>query len=153
METTLDTALRNAGLKATAGRVAVLDALASMPHSDAEQVYRAVSGDLPSTSIQSVHNILADLTGAGLIRRIEPAGSAALYERRIDDNHHHVVCSVCGAVADVDCVVGHAPCLAPSSASGFSVQTAEVTFWGLCPGCQAAAAAAAVAIPHPTPAE
>ncbi|MFF2372145.1 Fur family transcriptional regulator [Agromyces sp. NPDC058110] len=140
METTLDSALRSAGLKATAGRVAVLEALDSMAHSNAEQVLRAISRDLPTTSIQSVHNILADLTAAGLIRRIEPAGSAALYERRIDDNHHHVVCSRCGAVADVDCVVGHAPCLTPSTASGFAIQTAEVTFWGLCPDCQATAA-------------
>ncbi|SFR66914.1 Fur family transcriptional regulator, ferric uptake regulator [Agromyces sp. CF514] len=137
METTLDSALRSAGLKATAGRVAVLEALDSMAHSDAEQVLRAISRDLPKTSIQSVHNILADLTAAGLIRRIEPAGSAALYERRIDDNHHHVVCSRCGAVADVDCVVGHAPCLTPSTTSGFAIQTAEVTFWGVCPDCQA----------------
>ncbi len=139
METTLDQALRGAGLKATAGRVAVLGALDSMAHTDAERVYRAVSVVLPTTSIQSVHNILADLTTAGLVRRIEPAGSAALYERRIGDNHHHIVCTACGAVADVDCVVGEAPCLTPSSAGGFTVQTAEVTFWGLCPSCQKAA--------------
>ncbi len=139
METTLDSALRGAGLKATAGRVAVLGALDSMAHTDAERVYRTVSAVLPTTSIQSVHNILADLTAAGLVRRIEPAGSAALYERRIGDNHHHIVCTACGAVADVDCVVGEAPCLTPSSAGGFTVQTAEVTFWGLCPSCQKAA--------------
>jgi Fur family ferric uptake transcriptional regulator len=141
MEAGLDTTLRAAGLRATAGRVAVLEALASMPHSDAEQVFRVVARELPTTSIQSVHNILADLTAAGLIRRIEPAGSAALYERRIGDNHHHVVCSRCGALADVDCVVGHAPCLDPSSTTGFTIQTAEVTFWGLCPDCQKAPAA------------
>ncbi|PII82433.1 transcriptional repressor [Leucobacter sp. OLJS4] len=140
METTLESALRSAGLRATAGRVAVLDALASMPHSDADQVFRAVSRTVPTTSIQSVHNILADLTEAGLARRIEPAGSAALYERRVGDNHHHIVCTGCGAVGDVDCVVGHAPCLDPSSTSGFTVQTAEVTFWGLCPECRASAA-------------
>jgi len=140
METTLESALRSAGLRATAGRVAVLDALASMPHSDADQVFRVVSRTVPTTSIQSVHNILADLTEAGLARRIEPAGSAALYERRVGDNHHHIVCTECGAVGDVDCVVGHAPCLDPSSTSGFTVQTAEVTFWGLCPACRASAA-------------
>lgn len=140
METTLESALRSAGLRATAGRVAVLDALASMPHSDADQVFRAVSRTVPTTSIQSVHNILADLTEAGLARRIEPAGSAALYERRVGDNHHHIVCTRCGAVGDVDCVVGHAPCLDPSSTSGFTVQTAEVTFWGLCPECRTSAA-------------
>lgn len=136
MDTELDQALRSAGLRATSGRVAVLETLESMPHADAERVYRAVSDVLPTTSIQSVHNILADLTTAGLIRRIEPAGSAARYERRIDDNHHHVVCTECGAISDVDCVVGHAPCLAPSSAEGFTITTAEVTFWGLCPSCR-----------------
>jgi Fe2+ or Zn2+ uptake regulation protein len=136
METTPDSALRGAGLRATAGRVAVLEALDSMPHTDAERIYRAVSDVLPTTSIQSVHNILADLTTAGLVRRIEPAGSAGLYERRIGDNHHHIVCTACGAVGDVDCVTGDAPCLTPSSAGGFTVQTAEVTFWGLCPSCQ-----------------
>lgn len=139
METALDSTLRQAGLRATAGRVAVLEALDSMAHTDAERVYRAVSAVLPTTSIQSVHNILADLTAAGLIRRIEPAGSAALYERRTDDNHHHIVCTACGAVGDVDCVTGDAPCLTPSDAGGFTVQTAEVTFWGLCPSCQHAA--------------
>ena len=139
METELDSVLRKAGLRATAGRVAVLDTLDILPHTDAERIYRAVSTVLPTTSIQSVHNILADLTTAGLIRRIEPAGSAALYERRIGDNNHHVVCTSCGAVGDVDCVVGDAPCLTPSSAGGFTVQTAEVTFWGLCPSCQNAA--------------
>lgn len=136
MDTDFDSALRHAGLRATAGRVAVLEAMESMPHTDAERVYRAVSEVLPTTSIQSVHNILADLTTAGLLRRIEPAGSASLYERRIGDNHHHIVCTQCGAIGDVDCVVGEAPCLTPSSAGGFTVQTAEVTFWGLCPSCQ-----------------
>jgi len=139
METTLESALHDAGLRATAGRVAVLEAMESMAHTDAERVFRAVSEVLPTTSIQSVHNILADLTTAGLLRRIEPAGSAALYERRIGDNHHHVVCTRCGAIGDVDCVVGETPCLTPSSAGGFTVQTAEVTFWGLCPSCQNAA--------------
>ena len=140
MEMSSETALHGAGLRATTGRVAVLDALSSMPHSNADQVFRVVSNTLSTTSIQSVHNILADLTAAGLARRIEPAGSAALYERRVGDNHHHVVCSQCGAVADVDCVVGHTPCLAPSSTAGFTVQTAEVTFWGTCPACMARSA-------------
>jgi Fur family ferric uptake transcriptional regulator len=99
-------------------------------------VYRAVLPALPGTSIQNVHNVLGDLTSAGLLRRIEPAGSPARYERRTGDNHHHIVCTSCGAVGDVDCVVGHAPCLHPSDAGGFAVTTAEVTFWGLCPSCQ-----------------
>jgi len=139
MDTDLDSALRDAGLRATAGRVAVLAVMEPVAHTEAERVYRAVSAVRPTTSIQSVHNILADLTTAGLLRRIEPAGSAALYERRIGDNHHHVVCTQCGAIGDVDCVVGEAPCLTPSSAGGFTVRTAEVTFWGLCPSCQNAA--------------
>lgn len=139
MAADLTLAIRDAGLRATAGRVAVLEALGSTAHVSAEQVFQRVSEQVPTTSIQSVHNVLADLTGVGLVRRIEPAGSAALYERRIGDNHHHVVCTNCGAVADVDCVVGHAPCLTPSSDAGFTIQTAEVTFWGLCPSCQAAA--------------
>ena len=132
----LENGLRAAGLRVTSGRIAVLTALSDRPHTDAETVFRAVLSWLPGTSIQNVHNVLGDLTDAGLVRRIEPAGSAALYERRIGDNHHHVVCNSCGAVADVDCVVGHAPCLKPSDASGFTVSTAEVTFWGLCPSCQ-----------------
>ena len=132
----LEQTLRGAGLKVTRGRVAVLDALAGLPHADAETVFRAVLPELPGTSIQNVHNVLGDLTAAGLLRRIEPAGSAARYERRTGDNHHHVVCSSCGAVADVDCVVGHAPCLHPSEAGGYAVHTAEVTFWGVCPSCQ-----------------
>ncbi|MFF9563713.1 Fur family transcriptional regulator [Leifsonia sp. NPDC014704] len=132
----LESALRAAGLKATRGRVAVLEALTDRPHADAETVFRTVLPSLPGTSIQNVHNVLGDLTAAGLLRRIEPAGSAALYERRTGDNHHHVVCTGCGAVADVDCVVGHAPCLHPSDAGGFAIDTAEVTFWGLCPSCQ-----------------
>ncbi|WP_382309641.1 Fur family transcriptional regulator [Herbiconiux sp. UC225_62] len=130
--------LREAGLRVTAGRVAVLDALGSMPHADADTIFRTIAPTLENTSIQSMHNILADLSKAGLLRRIEPAGSPARYERRIGDNHHHVVCTNCGAVADVDCVHGAAPCLAPSSDAGYRIQTAEVTFWGLCPACQAA---------------
>src|ERR1700712_706993 len=127
--------IREAGLRLTAGRLAVLEALAEAPHTDAESVFVAVRMSVPGTSIQSVHNILGDLTAAGLVRRIEPAGSAARYERRIGDNHHHVVCTECGAVGDVDCVVGEAPCLEPSNANGFTVHTAEVTFWGLCADC------------------
>ena len=138
----LESALRDAGLKATRGRMAVLEALTDRPHANAETIFRTLLPTLPGTSIQNVHNVLGDLTAAGMLRRIEPAGSAALYERRIGDNHHHVVCTGCGAVADVDCVVGHAPCLHPSDAGGFAIDTAEVTFWGLCPSCQERAARA-----------
>lgn len=138
MAADLTLAIRDAGLRATAGRIAVLEALGSTAHVSADEVFQRVVEQVPTTSIQSVHNVLADLTGVGLVRRIEPAGSAALYERRVGDNHHHVVCTNCGAIADVGCVVGHAPCLTPSSDAGFTIQTAEVTFWGLCPSCQAA---------------
>ncbi|MCU1557946.1 MAG: Fur family transcriptional regulator [Microbacteriaceae bacterium] len=130
--------LRGAGLRVTSGRMALLAAIERQPHSDAESLRQLVLADLPSISVQSVHNVLADLTMAGLIRRIEPAGSAALYERRVGDNHHHVVCSSCAAVADVDCVHGAAPCLAPSNTNGYLVSAAEVTFWGLCPNCRPA---------------
>jgi Fur family transcriptional regulator, stress-responsive regulator len=143
METAqLESTLRGAGLKVTRGRLAVLEALAGEPHADAETVLRAVRPALPGTSIQNVHNVLGDLTAAGILRRIEPAGSAARYERRIGDNHHHVVCTSCGAVADVDCTVGHAPCLHPSETNGYAIDTAEVTFWGVCPSCQERAARA-----------
>ncbi len=125
--------LRAAGLRVTPGRVAMLDALAAHPHSSAEQLRISSAAGL---SIQSVHNVLADLTAARMIRRIEPAGSAALYERRIGDNHHHVVCSGCGTIADVDCVHGSAPCLTASNTEGFVIDTAEITFWGICPRCQ-----------------
>jgi Fur family ferric uptake transcriptional regulator len=86
--------------------------------------------------VQAVHNMLGDLTAAGVIRRIEPAGSPARYERRVDDNHHHIVCELCGAIDDVDCAIGDAPCLEPASTSGFTLTSAEVVFWGLCPTCQ-----------------
>ena len=137
--TALEHELRSAGLRVTTGRIAILEALETHPHSDAETLRLQLTGDLAGTSIQSVHNVLGDLADAGIIRRIEPAGSAVRYERRVDDNHHHIVCTSCGAIADVDCVVGHAPCLHPSDAAGFAVSSAEVTFWGLCADCTAAA--------------
>lgn len=130
--------LRSAGLRVTATRIAVLAAVGDRPHASADDVVTAILTDLPNTSPQAVYGVLSALSGAGLLRRIEPAGSAARYERRTGDNHHHVVCSVCGAIGDVDCAVGDAPCLTPSSTDGFTVNTAEVTFWGLCPACAAA---------------
>ncbi|MCU1407577.1 MAG: Fur family transcriptional regulator [Glaciihabitans sp.] len=141
-----DIHLREAGLRVTAGRVALLNAINEQPHSDAETLCRLVQGKVPTISVQSVHNVLHDLTEVGLLRRIEPAGSPARYERRLGDNHHHVVCTTCGTIADVDCVHGEAPCLTPSDTSGFTVHTAEITFWGLCPACaNAATASSAVA--------
>lgn len=129
-------ALRNAGLRVTAPRVAVLAEMADGKHVTADQVALAVRGRLGTISTQAVYDVLGALTRAGILRRIEPAGSAARYETRVGDNHHHVVCRSCGAIADVDCVVGEPPCLSPASAGGFVVDEAEVTFWGLCPDCQ-----------------
>jgi Fe2+ or Zn2+ uptake regulation protein len=142
MSTTFEDELRSAGLRATGGRLAVLKALEDAPHTDAESLYAIVSSILPGIPKQSIYNALNDLTGKGLVRRVEPAGSAALYERRLGDNHHHIVCRSCGKIADVDCVVGEAPCLQPSSVDGFSLETAEVTFWGLCDDCRTAKVAA-----------
>jgi Fe2+ or Zn2+ uptake regulation protein len=135
----LSAMLRSHGLKVTEPRLAVMRALDASPHAAAEQLFTAVLDELPGTSVQAVYGVLAALTDAGLVRRIEPAGSPALFERRVDDNHHHLICSSCHTVRDVDCVVGAAPCLTPSESAGFTVHTAEVTFWGLCPNCQAAA--------------
>jgi Fe2+ or Zn2+ uptake regulation protein len=129
--------LRDAGLRVTHGRIAILGALERLPHSDADTLHRAVEAELASTSVQSIHNVLHDLAEAGLVRKIEPAGSSSRYELRINDNHHHIVCTRCGAIGDVDCVHGEAPCLTPSNTNGFTVQTAEVTFWGLCSECAA----------------
>lgn len=133
--------LRAAGLRVTAQRIAAVEALGPLSHATADDVFERVATSLPGTSLQAMYVVLAALTGAGIVRRIEPAGSAARYELRTGDNHHHVVCSLCGAIDDVDCVVGEAPCLTPSDTGGFLVQTAEVTFWGLCPDCRAAEAA------------
>lgn len=134
--------LRDTGLRVTAARLAVLRAVDAHPHADADTLLRAVREDLGTVSVQTVYDVLRALTSAGLLRRIEPAGHPARYERRTDDNHHHIVCRRCGAVADVDCAVGHAPCLEPSDDMGFVVDAAEVTFWGLCPACAPAPAPA-----------
>jgi len=136
----LGDSIRRSGLKVTAPRLAVLRALDDSPHTSAERLFALVRTELPGTSLQAVYGVLAAFTSAGLTRRIEPSGSPALYERRVGDNHHHVICSRCAAVRDVDCAVGEAPCLEPNDAAGFVVHAAEVTFWGLCPDCQAATA-------------
>lgn len=128
--------LRAAGLRVTAPRIAVLDAVAARPHSDADTVAATVRDALGSVSTQAVYDVLRACERAGILRRIEPAGSSARYETRIGDNHHHLVCRSCGAVADVDCAVGEAPCLDPSDAHGFVVDEAEVVFWGLCSTCR-----------------
>ena len=132
----LAAALRRAGLRVTASRIAVLAELTDGEHLTADQVALAVRERLGTISTQAVYDVLGALTRVGLARRIEPAGSPARYETRVGDNHHHVVCRSCGAVTDVECVVGEPPCVLPSDASGFVIDEAEVTFWGLCPGCQ-----------------
>lgn len=131
--------LRQAGMRVTAPRVAVLSEVMAGQHVTADQIAAGVRGRAGPISTQAVYDVLAALTRAGLLRRIEPAGSATRYETRVGDNHHHVVCRRCGAIADVDCVVGDPPCLSPPDAGGFVVDEAEITFWGLCPTCQAVA--------------
>ncbi|WP_139983327.1 Fur family transcriptional regulator [Nocardioides litoris] len=127
--------LRGAGLRVTRPRLAVLDALRRRPHAETDAVIAAVRADIGDVSHQAVYDVLRALTEAGLVRRIQPAGSVARYETRVGDNHHHVVCRGCGAVADVDCAVGHTPCLTASDDQGFTVEEAEVIFWGTCAAC------------------
>jgi Fur family transcriptional regulator, stress-responsive regulator len=131
--------LRAAGMRVTAPRVAVLSELRAGQHLTADQAALGVRDRVGPISTQAVYDVLAALTRAGLLRRIEPAGSATRYETRVGDNHHHVVCRSCGAIADVDCILGEPPCLSPRDAGGFVVDEAEITFWGMCPACQALA--------------
>jgi Fur family transcriptional regulator, stress-responsive regulator len=130
--------LRMADLRVTRPRVAVLEAVHAHPHADTETIFGAVRTGLPEVSRQAVYDVLAALTAAGLVRRIQPSGSVARYEARVGDNHHHVVCRSCGAIADVDCAVGEAPCLTPSEHNGFVLDEAEVIYWGRCPDCSQA---------------
>jgi Fur family transcriptional regulator, stress-responsive regulator len=135
--TELQEVLRGAELRVTRPRVAVLGAVHAHPHADTESIIGAVRRELPDVSHQAVYDSLHTLTAAGLVRRIQPSGSVARYESRVDDNHHHAVCRSCGAIADVDCAVGHTPCLTASDDSGFVIDEAEVVYWGLCPACSA----------------
>jgi Fur family ferric uptake transcriptional regulator len=128
--------LRAAGLRVTAPRLAVLEAARCASHASVDEIARAARVRLGSISTQGVYDALDALARAGLVRRIEPAGSPALFETRVGDNHHHVVCRACGAIADVDCAAGAAPCIEPAATHGFLVDEAEVTYWGLCPDCQ-----------------
>ena len=141
--------LRGAALRVTRPRVAVLTAVHAHPHADTDSLIRAVRADLPDVSHQAVYDSLSTLTTAGLVRKIQPSGSVARYESRVGDNHHHVVCRSCGVIADVDCAVGEAPCLIAAdddgSLAGFSIDEAEVIYWGLCPDC----ATAQVSRSHP----
>ena len=134
----LEAQLRAASLRVTKPRLAVLTAVHEHPHADTDAVISAVRTALGAVSHQAVYDVLRALTEAGLLRLIQPAGATARYESRVGDNHHHVVCRSCGAIADVDCAVGHAPCLTASDDNGFVVEEAEVVYWGTCPACAAA---------------
>jgi Fur family ferric uptake transcriptional regulator len=129
--------LRSRGLRVTRPRLAVLEVLEAGGHLEVDDIATRVRARLDSVSVQAIYDVLGALARAGLARRIEPAGSPARYEARTGDNHHHIVCRGCGMVTDVDCAVGEAPCLEPSDTHGFELDEAEVTFWGLCPACQA----------------
>jgi Fur family ferric uptake transcriptional regulator len=129
--------LRTASLRVTRPRVAVLAAVHQHPHADTDSIIGAVRQDLGEVSHQAVYDVLRALTAAGLVRRIQPSGSVARYESRVADNHHHVVCRSCGVIADVDCAVGDTPCLTAADDQGFSIDEAEVVYWGLCPTCSA----------------
>jgi Fur family ferric uptake transcriptional regulator len=133
----LERLLREASLRVTRPRVAVLTAVHERPHADTDSIIDVVRADLTEVSHQAVYDVLKALTAAGLVRRIQPAGSVARYEARINDNHHHVVCRSCGVIADVDCAVGETPCLTASDDNGFAIDEAEVVYWGRCPSCSA----------------
>ena len=133
----LERALRAAGLRVTQPRLAVLHAVRAEPHLDAQALIRAARARIGAVSHQAVYDVLHALVDGGLVRRIQPEGSDARYEARVGDNHHHVVCRDCGAIADVDCATGAAPCLTPSADAGFVIDEAEVLFWGRCPSCAA----------------
>src|ERR1700691_4684910 len=130
--------LRGAGLRVTAARVALLEVIRDGDHLGIEAITSGVRGRIGHISLQAVYEAPHALPASGLIRRIEPAGGAPRFEGRIGDNHHHVVCRSCGVVADVDCAAGEAPCLTASDDHGFSVDEAQVIYWGLCPGCSTA---------------
>jgi Fe2+ or Zn2+ uptake regulation protein len=128
--------LRQAGLRVTRPRLAVLGQVQAHPHADTNAIIAATREDLGEVSVQAIYDVLRALTESGLLRRIEPAGSVARYETRVGDNHHHVICRSCGAIADVACAVGPAPCLEASEDHGYEIDEAEVIYWGRCPDCK-----------------
>ena len=136
MDVTFESTLRGADLRVTRPRLAVLGAVHQHPHADTETLIDAVRRDLGEVSHQAVYDVLRVLTTAGLVRRIQPSGSVARYEARVGDNHHHVVCRTCAAIADVDCATGEAPCLDPADDAGFLIEEAEVVYWGTCARCR-----------------
>ena len=133
---TVEELLRERRLRVTAPRVAVLDVLSERSHLTTEEVATAVRERIGTLSVQASYHVLDTLVTAGLLRRIEPAGSPARYERRVGDNHHHLVCRSCGKVVDVDCHTENRPCIVPSSVHGFALDEAEIVFWGHCPDCR-----------------
>ena len=138
MQVDLEQQLRDADLRVTRPRLAVLAAVNAHPHADTDTIIEATRLELAEVSHQAVYDVLKALTTAGLVRRIQPNGHVARYEARVGDNHHHVVCRACGSIGDVDCAVGHTPCLTASENHGFAIDEAEVVYWGLCPSCSQA---------------
>ena len=135
--------LRRHGVQVTAQRLAVLRAVAARPHSTAAEIEATVRTRIGSVSLQAVYDALSTLTEKGIVRRIQPAGSPARYEDRVGDNHHHLICRICGETVDVDCAVGATPCLTACDNAGYEIDEAEVIFWGRCPRCVAATPPAA----------
>ncbi|WP_433796062.1 Fur family transcriptional regulator [Actinoplanes sp. CA-252034] len=135
MTSDFEARLRAVSLRVTRPRLAVMAALSDHPHVDTDSVIALVRSELPTVSHQAVYDVLRALTDTGLVRRIQPAGATARYEMRVRDNHHHAVCRSCGAIADVDCAAGNAPCLTASDDHGFVIDEAEVVYWGICPAC------------------
>ena len=129
--------LRQRGIQVTAQRLAVFKAVAGQPHITADAVAEVVRGEIGAISLQSVYDALALLVTEGLIRRIQPAGSPARFEDRVGDNHHHLICRICGRLVDIDCATGSAPCLTASDDMGYEIDEAEVAYWGRCPACVA----------------
>lgn len=129
--------VRESGLRLTQPRAAVLATVHEHPHADTDSIINLTRARIGDVSHQAVYDVLRALTNAGLVRRIQPAGSVARYEARVGDNHHHIICNSCGSIADVDCAVGAAPCLTPSDALGFEISEAEVVYWGRCAECAA----------------
>ena len=127
--------LRQRGIQVTAQRLAVLRAVSGEPHITADAVAEAVRAEIGAISLQAVYDALGALVAGGLIRRIQPAGSPARFEDRVGDNHHHLICRVCGRVVDVDCAIGDAPCLTAADDNGYEIDEAEVAYWGRCPDC------------------
>lgn len=129
--------LRTAALRVTRPRLAVLAAVHEQPHADTDSIIQIAREELGAVSHQAVYDVLRVLTAVGLVRCIQPQGSVARYEARVGDNHHHVVCRSCGAITDVDCAVGEVPCLTASDDAGYTIEEAEVVYWGRCTACAA----------------